>query len=205
MKKLPIEVSVKGVVSFPHLYKPDTKFVNKGEDGKYKMDLVIQKEDLPNLKAGIEGGSELITGTEWLMRIERAHKDAGGDASTCPVKDGDKPVDKKGKKKKVEEEAKGTLRINFTSSFPPQLVDTKKNDLPKGVKIQFGDVVKVSLRPNIYDEGMNLYMNAVMLIEKNAGGGAGAFGDDEEGYTNDAQDSDAFGDDDGDAGDSADY
>ena len=185
-KKLPIEVSVKGVAAYTHLYVPDTKFAKPGEDGKYKLSLVVDKNDLADLKARIEGGSEVIGGVEWMERIMNAHERADGDKANSPVKDGDKPVDKRGKAKDVNEEFAGTWIFNFKTTYPPQLVDSKKNDLPKVVKIMSGDVVKVSLRPNVFDGGVNLYMNAVMLIEKNAGGGgAGAFGDDEEGYVAD--------------------
>ena len=196
-KKLPIEVSVKGVAAYSWLYKRDTKFAKKGEDGKFKLSIVFDKDDMDDLVAGIEGGSEKISGTEWVARALRAHADAGGDNANAPIKDGDKPVDKKGKAKEVNEEFAGKMMANFTTTYQPVFVDTKKNKLSADVKIMSGDLVKVVFRPNAFDEGVNFYMNAIMLLEKNAsGGGADAFGDDEEGYTNDATAVDAFGDDD---------
>lgn len=192
--KLPIEVSVKGTAAFSWLYKKDDKFAKKGEDGKYKLSLVIDKDELPKLTARLDGGATPIGGTEWVEHILKMHEDADGDNSNAPIKDGDKPVDKKGKPKEVREEFVNTYMVNFKSGYQPQLVDTKKNDLPADVKIMSGDTVKVAFRPNIFDGGCNLYMNAVMLVEKNAtGGGAGAFGDDEEGYVVDASAADAFG------------
>ena len=190
--KLPIEVSVKGVAAYSWLYKPDTKFAKNGEAGKYKLSVVFNKDDIDDLSARIDGGTTQISAKEWISRLFKAHEYADGDESNSPIKDGDKPVDKK--PKELNEEFVGTYMVNFKSGYKPQTVDSKKNDLPADVKIMSGDVVKVAFRPNVFDGGVNLYMNAVMLIEKNAqGGGAGAFGDDEEGYVADASAADAFG------------
>jgi len=197
-QKLPIEVSVVGTAAYAWLDKPDVKFAKAGEAGKYKLTLVVDKTKVEGLKARINGGSEVITGTEWISRMLRAHKDAGGDPSNAPIKDGDKPVGKGGQAKAVNEEFVGKWLVNFKSGFKPQAIDTKKVDLPENIIIMSGDEVKVAFRPNLFDGGCNLYMNAVMLIAKNAGGssgggGAGAFGDDEEGYVADASTTDVFG------------
>jgi hypothetical protein len=194
--KLPIEVSFQGVAAFTHLYEPDAKFAKPGEAGKYKMALIVQKEGVDKLEARVNGGSDPMGGPEWVIKTQQMHKDAGGGPPNTPIKDGDKPVDKHGQPKPIVEEFAGTYRINFSSQYQPQLVDTKKNDLPPDVKIMSGDIVKVAFRPNMFDGGCNLYLNAVMLIEKNAGGGGGgasAFGEEDGFVAEKSAAADAFG------------
>ena len=194
--KLPIEVSFKGTAAFTHLYEADTKYAKAGEAGKYKMALIVPKEGLSDREARVNGGEDAMGGVEWLTKTLQMHKDAGGGPPNSPIKDGDKPVDKHGQPKPIVEEFASTYRINFSSQYQPQLVDTKKNDLPPEVKIMSGDTVKVAFRPNMFDGGCNLYLNAVMLIEKNAGGGGGganAFGEEEGFVAETSAAADAFG------------
>ena len=183
-KKIPLEVSAKGVAAYAWLYKKDAKFAKKGEDGKYKLTIVIDKDEVDELFAGLEGGSERVTGTEWLEHLRDMHEKAGGDNSNSPVKDGDNQFDKKGKpKKKPNKDFFGKWTINFKTGYPAQLVDTQKNDLPDNVMIMSGDIVKAVYRPYFFDDGVSLRLNAVMLIDKRASfNSAGAFGDDEEGF-----------------------
>ena len=184
--KLPIEVSVKGVAAFAWLYKKDEKFAKKPEDAKFKLTLIVDKDEIDDLPARLDNGETVVSGKEWLTHIQEMHDQAGGDEEpqNCPVKDGDKQLDKKGKQKKeTNKELEGKYAINFSTKWPVQMVDTKKNDLPEAVKIMSGDIVKVSYRPFQYEGGVTLRMATVMLIEKRAGGGGtAAFGDDEEGY-----------------------
>ena len=195
-KKLPIEVSVRGVAAYSWLYKKDDKFAKKGEDGKHKLSLVIIKDELGGLTAGLNDGKTPIGGEEWLSHLQEMHEQGGGEPQNSPVKDGDKPLDKKGKpkpKKDINEEFEGKHLVNFRTGYQPQLVDSKKNDLPDNVKIMSGDVVKVAYRPVIYEGGVTLRMNAVMLLEKRAqGGGANAF-EEEDGFVADKSAADSFG------------
>lgn len=182
-KKLPLEVSVQGTAAYAWLYKKDTKYAKNEEDGKYKLTIVVPKDELGDLTAGLNGGGEKVSGEEWLAHLQKMHKDAGGTAQKCPVKDGDKP---RGEADKPKEEFVGCWTIDFKTGFQPKIVDTKKQELPEGVKAMSGDIVKAAYRPFIYDGGVSLRLNAVMVIDKRASfDGAGAFGDDEEGYVAD--------------------
>lgn len=206
-KKLPLEVTSKGIAAYAWLYKRDTKFAKKGEDGKFKITLVLDKEELGDLTARLNGGGDEVSATEWLEHLKDMHEKAGGDASNSPVKDGDNQLDKKGKPKKdPNKEFFGKVMVNFKTGYPAQLVDTKKNDLPPDVKIYSGDLVKIVYRPFAFDEGVSLRLNAVMLVDKRAtAGGAEAFGDEDEGgYVADKAASDAFGNGDGASGSSSD-
>lgn len=196
-KKLPIEVSPSGIASYAKwLYEKDTKFADDPEKAKYSVTVLFPK-DAPMGKARLGNGEDVVEGDEWLAHLRELHEQNNGDDSNCPVKDGDNQLDKRGKPKKGDKIAKAWLGhwvVQFKTGYPPQIVDTKKNDLPDNVKVWGGDVIKVAYRPFAYDEGISLRMNAVMLVEKRAQtGGADAFGDDEEGYVADKTAKDAFG------------
>lgn len=199
--KLPLEVTPKGVAAYAHVEKPDTKFAAKPEDAYYNVTITFPKDETDGLEARLNGGKDKVSFDEWRAVIEKHHEDGGGDgiAHFCPFKDGDNQLDKNGRpKKSPNENLFGKWYVVFKSKFPPQRVDTKKQDLPDDVRIFGGDVIKVAYRPHYYGEGCTLYFNTVMLIDKkNQGNSAHVFGDDEEGYVADRADADAFGDDEG--------
>lgn len=193
-KKAPLEVTVKGVAAYAWLYKKDMKFAKGDDDGKHKLSIVVKKEDLDDLIGGLEGGTVPIKGNEWKAHVLNMHEQAGGDDSNAPIKDGDNQLGKNGKPKSdPNKDFFGSWLINLKTGYKPQLVDTKKGNLPADVLIMSGDVVKAVYRPYVFDGGVSLRLNAVMLIEKNNDGfnSAGAFGDDEEGFVAEKSDTDA--------------
>lgn len=189
-KKAPMEVSVTGVAVYAWLDKPDTKFAGKGEKGKYKLTIMVDKDEVKGLTARV-GGDEM-PGEEWLEHLREAHKQAGGSPNTSPVKDGDKPM---GSASAPKEEFVGKWLVGMKSGYQPKFVDAKKNTIdPEGpIKIMSGDVVKAAYTVYDFDKGVSLRLAAVQLIEKRSNGGnaANAF-DEEEGFEATAA-ADAFG------------
>ncbi len=185
-KKAPIEVSVTGVAAYAWLDKPDTKFAAAGEDGKYKLTLVIDKEEASSLTAQV--GEDTMNGEEWLQSLRDMHEKCGGTAKNSPVKDGDKPL---GAADKPKEEFLGKWLVGFKSKFQPAFVDAKKAPLnaqagfpdKPPVRIMSGDLVKAAYTRFDFDRGMSLRLSAVQLLDKRSTGGnaADAFGE-EEGY-----------------------
>ncbi len=193
MAKFPIEVTPLGVAGYSkYLYERDTKFAKSEEKAKYNMKFLLPKDQMGTLMAALDGGKTPITGEEWMAHINELHMQGGGKDGEGPIKDGDKITDKEGK---TYDANVGMWVITLKSGYQPKTVDTKKQDLPANVKIFGGDAVKCAIRPELYDGfggGVTLYLNAVMLIEKNGGGSADAFGE-EEGYVAEASAADAFG------------
>jgi hypothetical protein len=172
--KLPTIVSPKGVAAYCHLREPDTK--GKYADNKYKLTLKLPK-------AGAENQSEIDA---FVKKLQAEHVKARGKKKTdSPVRDGDE----KDFTGDGENPYAGRWLLTFKSKFPVQLMDSKKNELPKTVQPFGGDVVKVGFVALPYEEGKNagisLQLRAVMLVEKNATGGqrdySDAFGE-EDGY-----------------------
>lgn len=164
-----IEVSPRGIAAYAWLYKKDVKFAKGDPDkAKHKLTLVVDK-DAPGIP-------------EFTASIQEHHVRNGGKEDEGPVTDGDKSKDKDGK---LREEFAGKWKILFSTQYQPAMVDSKKTPLPDGVKIFSGDEVRIAFKRIDYDGfggGVSLRMNAVQLLVKNAGGGADAFGDDDEGY-----------------------
>ncbi len=186
-KKLPSEVSVKGVAAHCWLAKPDTRF---SEDKPYfKVKLVVRKDDLKNEVARLQNGRERIDGETWLKHLQEM-ADEGGKNS--PVKDGDKIVygKKHDKAGQPNEDFAGSWVIEFKGQRQPRFADSRGNELPEGVFPFFGDLIRVAYRPNIYEGlggGLSLWPNEVRIIDKRAGGVD--FGDDDEdGYVAKASD-----------------
>ena len=95
----------------------------------------------------------------------------------------------------TKESFEGKATVTPSSKFKPMAYDAKRNKLPKGVKIFSGDVVSViaTLLPyestekvregkkmvSVTTYGISAQLSAIQLVEKRAGGGAGADGFDE--------------------------
>jgi len=190
-KKPPIEVTPAGVAAYAWIDKPDTKFAANGEDGKYKLTVLIPKDGASKMTATI--GGETVNGEELIASLQKEHEQSGGTAKNSPVKDGDKPL---GNADKPKDDFKGHWLISLKSKFQPKLVDAKKNDIdPEGkLTVYSGDIVKAAYTRYDFDRGISLRLAAVQLIEKRSTGGAGAasaFGE-EEGFEYEAG-ADAFG------------
>ncbi len=177
-KKAPIEVSVTGVAAYAWLDKPDVKFAAAGEDGKYKLTLVIDKEEAASLTAQV--GEETMNGDEWLASLRAEHEKCGGTGKNSPVKDGDKPL---GGAKDPKDEFRGKWLVGLKTKFQPKFVDAKKVTIEPGanLRIMSGDVVKAAYTRFDFDRGISLRLSAVQLLEKRSTGGnaADAFGEEE--------------------------
>lgn len=155
-----------------NLYELDTE--GKFASNKYKFEIRMPK-----------GDDEVEA---FRKKCLKAHKDAGNNQYP-PIKDGDE-IAKKTDNEKRAAFAKGHWLMSFKSQYEPALVDSQKNKLPKSVVIMGGDVVRVSFTMKPYDMqggGVSNQLNAVMLIEKVAGGkGADEF-EAEDGFVAGAQ------------------
>lgn len=204
-----VVVTPPGVASFPSLSKPDEG--GQYSDGKYKVTLKFDKEELDDAAEkfldAIEDAHEEAIQTEIKNSKKKLTKKVVQvmELTEAPLRDGDDTE---------KEENHGFYLLTPKTQFQPALVDSKRNPLPKSVKIGPGDLIKAALvfKPylssGLKKAGLTVYLQAVQLIEKNNSGGVdaeaavGAFGD-EDGYeAEDVDDDDEVEDeDDGDEGD----
>jgi hypothetical protein len=127
-----------------------------------------------------------VPGAKWLKDLLALFASVGAPSKIgedgCHIKDGDKKKNKDGSPK---EEFAGMLLLNVKSDFPPKLVDTKDNPLPKDETIWPGDTVKIAIQPKHHlvngKNFLSLYIAKVMLIEKGERKGGVEMGE-EEGY-----------------------
>ena len=157
-----------------NLYELDTD--GKFASNKYKFEVRFPKGD--------------DTFDAFKTKMLKLHKEAGNNQYP-PVKDGDKAAKETDNEKRAAF-CKGHWLMTFKSDYEPALVDTQKNKLPKKVVIMGGDIVKVSFNPKAYDMlggGISNQLNAVMLIEKVAGGkGADEFEKEDDGFVAEGSD-----------------
>ena len=126
--------------------------------------------------------------------IKEAFPDADLSELQLPWKEGD--ADK--------EEFAGKIILTAKSKYAPQIVDSKKQKLPKGVKAMSGDRVRFVASLYAYEQtekvregkktvevtvyGVSLQLNVVQVIEKNAGGSGLSELDDIDGWVPDEAD-----------------
>lgn len=165
-----------GVFAFAWIEKPDTG--HKFSDGKYKVTLVLPgSTDLSGLK-------------------EKALKAAKAEFPT--VADEDFVMFWRDGNDSKKEEFHGKVLITAKSKFKPQIVDSKRKELPEGVQVRSGDEGKmvINLYPytktekvkegkkvvDVQTYGVSAQLNVVQLLKKNAGGGGLDLLEDEEGF-----------------------
>lgn len=205
-KKVVKVVSPRGVVAYGYIHRPDSG--GQFSDNKYKLDLVCDP-DAPELK-------------EIEKKCKQAAKEKWGKVPAdlkLPFIDGDE---------REQEEFHGKVILRPKSKFMPTVVDAKRQELPEGVKVFSGDVVKFSAVLYPYEKpetviekvngkkvkrketiyGVSLQLRGVQLLEKRAvssyGDAADDFEDEDgfdaaEGYRSD--DDDSFDEDEGGDGD----
>lgn len=165
-----------GTLAYSHINKPDTE--GQYADGKYKGTLVLDGDyDLAQLHDGCMEVAKEAFGAK-LKKIAQPK---------MPDIDGDTKVDKEGNPK---EEFAGKRLITAKSKKKPLTIDAKKQPLPSDIWPSFGDVVKMKVTLVPYTTGgqmgVTCRLEAVQLIEKNAGGDSAANADgfdEEDGYT----------------------
>lgn len=179
-KKVNIVTPV-GVAAFAYFHKPDTG--KKYSDNKFKGKLVL------------DGDTDLSALEEKLRAFAaEAFPDADLSELQLPWKEGD--ADK--------EEFAGKIILTAKSKYAPQIVDSKKQKLPKGVKAMSGDRVRFVASLYAYEQtekvregkktvevtvyGVSLQLNVVQVIEKNAGGSGLSELDDIDGWVPDEAD-----------------
>lgn len=165
-EKIATIISPTANVAYAWLDKKDTKF---DAAGKYTITIALPKDDIP--EGRLEFGRKVVPGLDWIKHILALSKANGGSDQIgergCPVKDGDL---KKLEDGSPNEAFAGMYYIAAKSGFKPRVVDTKDQPLPGNMTVFSGDRVKVALEPNAWKsalgEGLNFYVNKVMLIEK---------------------------------------
>lgn len=196
-------VTPAGIAAFAYFHKPDTG--KKFSDNKFKGKLVLDGDvDLSAIEEKIRAFAA------------EAYPDADLSELQLPWKDGD---DEK-------EEFAGKIILTAKSKYAPQIVDSKKKPLPKGVKAMSGDKVRFVASLYAYEKteeqtiiegkkkskvevtiyGVSLQLNVVQVIEKNAGGsGLSELDEIEDGWEADEADVNELGDADDDTGGNGDF
>jgi hypothetical protein len=175
-----LAVTPAGVFAFAWIVKPDTG--HKYSDNKYKITLVLPgSTDMSAIRA------------KALAAAKQEFPDVSPEDITLPFKSGD---DHK------NDEFHGKVLLTAKSKFQPQVVDSKRKELPEGVQVRSGDEGKlvINLYPYTKTEkvkegkrvvdvqtwGVSAQLNVVQLLKKNAGGGGMDLLADEEGFDGDS-------------------
>ena len=179
-KKAERFVSPKGIASYPHLTKPDTKF---NPDGEYKVSLIVAGDDASKIV-------DFLT-EQHKAAVARAKKENAGKR----VKESELPF--------IENDDDGTVTFKFKMKAKvapkkgdpfeqkPALFDAKGKPLTGDPKVGGGSVIKVSYEVVPYytaiaGAGVSLRMKAVQIIELkeySGGGTAESYGfGEEEGF-----------------------
>ena len=155
-----------GVARYPKITSPDT--TGDYADNKYKTDVVFSEADLKDIKAKIVEFAKGEFKPDELKKLQ------------LPIKE---HTDK--------ESGEVTTFVRFKSKRKPIVLDAKKNKLPPSVEIGGGSKIRVGATLNAYskgpNKGVNLYLNAVQVIELQQGFNINDF-DEEDGYVADGDD-----------------
>lgn len=178
-KKVERFVSPKGIASYPHLTKPDTKFNTEGE---YKVSLIVSGGDASK-------AIDFLT-EQHTAAVSKAKKENAGKRvkeSGLPfIENDDGTVTFKFKLK-----AKVTPKKGDPFEQKPALFDAKGKPLTGEPKVGGGSVIKVSYEVVPYytaiaGAGVSLRLRAVQIIELkeySGGGNAESYGfGEEEGF-----------------------
>jgi hypothetical protein len=153
-----------GVARYPKISKPDT--TGDYADNKYKTDVVFSDEDLKTLKAQV---------------VEFAK----GEFTPDELKKIDLPI----KEVKDKETGEITTCVRFKSARKPIIIDAKRNRIPDNVEIGGGSRIRVGGTLNAYkkggNKGVNIYLNAVQVIELQQGFNINDFDEVDDGYVAD--------------------
>ncbi|MDR3473433.1 MAG: DUF2815 family protein [Devosia sp.] len=154
-----------GIAAYAWFHKPDSG--KEYSDDKYKGDLIID-------------GDTDLSAIEDKVRAFAAEAFPGIDLSELqlPFKSGD---DHK------NEEFHGKIILRAKSKFKPNIVDSKRKALPKGVEARSGDEVRFVVSLYAYKKtekvkegkkvievvvyGVSFQLQVVQVIQKNSGGG----------------------------------
>ncbi len=171
MAKLKTVITPKGVLSWPYIAKPDTRY---NPEGVYKTSLVLSAEDAEPLKKMVKD--------EFLKEF--------GEAKLAKAL---MPFD--------ENAEDGTVTFKFKSKRQPNIYDAKGKQIKKVPQISSGTIAKVNCAINPYNKGINIgvsfYLNDIQVIDLVEYGTGPKF-EAEDGYEQDEDDSSpSFGDDNG--------
>lgn len=162
MAKLKNAITPKGVLSWPYIAKPDTRY---NPEGVYKTSLVVSAND-----------AEALMKTCTDAFIEEY---------------GDKKLAKANMPFEVNDES-GEVTFKFKSKRQPRLYDAKGKVINKIPQVASGTIAKVSTAINPYATGINtgvsLYLNDVQILELVEYGAGPKFGA-EDGFEYEAEDS----------------
>lgn len=156
-----------GIAAYAYFMKADTE--GQYADDKFKGQLVLDGDtDLSALEAKIKA-----------FAAEVFAEDGAFDVDELKLPWGEGREDK--------EEFAGKIVLKASSKFKPKLVDTKRVDLPKSVKVLSGDKVRLVASLYAYKKtekvkegkklidvvifGVSLQLMTVQLVEKRTGGG----------------------------------
>lgn len=172
------------IAAFSHVTAPDTK--GRYADGRYKITLKLRKGVGPddafvalvrNRVRAIAAQQNVLWGTALEMHD--------------PIKDGDaRPA-------AAEKGWAGYWLLTAKSNSAPKLRDTRNVPLDPKVRVFGGDEIIAAIALGPYKEavqgkaGAGVYLNAVMLVKKNAPGDVEAMFDEEEiegGFVNETDD-----------------
>ncbi len=155
MAKLKNAITPKGVLSWPYVAKPDTRY---NPEGVYKTSLVLQAEDAAPLME--------LCKTQFVEEYGQAK-----------LAKANMPFE-------VNEES-GEVTFKFKSKRQPTVYDAKGKVIKKVPQISSGTIAKVATAINPYATGINvgvsLYLNDIQVLELVEYGGGAKFAA-EDGY-----------------------
>lgn len=165
----------KATAVYPKVHRPDTE--GQYATGKFQTQLAWDEWELDKLEAAVIEAAKLKWGDDVdLDEVKRPYK---------------LPEDQ------TKEAFEGKITATVSTKYKPDVVDSKKKKLPKGVEVKGGDLIKCAVVLFAYEstekiregkktvtvtvQGVSLQLSAVMLVEKRSGGGGASMFDEEEG------------------------
>jgi hypothetical protein len=157
-----------GVARYPKISKPDT--TGEYADNKYKTDVVFSDDDLKTVK------KQLLDFAKENYTADEVKKIVGTDG--WPIKEA-----------KDKETGEVTEFVRFKSQRKPIIIDAKRNPIPNSVEVGGGSRIRVGGTLNAYkkggNKGINIYLNAVQVIELQQGFNINDFDEVDDGYVAD--------------------
>lgn len=201
-QRTPILISPIGILRYPHLTKPDSRFSD--QTPAYKVDLALDPTDA-KVKALIDSLTKQLN--EHVAAKKAELKEKGGKAaaaiSKLTVKDIGEPLFDKD----VEDTGLIVLKFKMNASYKdqktnkvvhiePGLFDSKKNKLSKELSIWTGSKGRVAFKvmPYLMEStkqlGLALKLSSVQITELVSGSGGGSPFDEVDGFEADTDQTD---------------
>ena len=157
-EKLPAVTTPLGVLNFPWIRTPDSKYAGEGQVGKYKCGIIVPAKDATELC----GVLNALVEQSYVAAVEAAkpqNKSKILRAEPYKVE-----YDKEG-------DETGNIIFNAKSNYAPTVTDVDGDVIPENVSPYGGSTGKMTMTPKFYfmestkSAGVTCYLNSVQIFK----------------------------------------